>query len=359
MNRWKTWVGVAISLAAIWWAVQGVEWREVGEALRDADYGLLAAVFVLAPIVNVGFRAIRWKILLLPAGRVPLAGCVSATAVGLMANNVLPARIGEFVRAYALGKREEVPTGTAFGSLFVERMFDGFALVGLLYLVTLVQDLPGWADTTARVALWIFLGFLAFQVWLLFRAHRFVAFAQWVSRKLFEGRFEEPIERAIVTFADGFHLLRRPLLIVVSLVLAVAQWIAIATTYWIGMAAFDLGAGWAGALFTNSIVALGVAVPSSPGFVGTYQALVVKSLEAFRIDRTAAFTFSVGFHAVNYLSVTAVGLFYFFREGLSWSELEHSEEELERELDALGWSATIREHQRLFISAEAVPRTTA
>ena len=86
------------------------------------------------------------------------------------------------------------------------------------------------------------------------------------------------------------------------------------------------------ALFTNSITALGVAVPSSPGFVGTFQALVVKSLEAFEIDRTLAFTYSIGFHAMNYLSVTLVGLVYFFREGLSWKELERSEEELEREL---------------------------
>ncbi len=333
MSRWKTWLGIAISVAAIWWAVQGVQWGAVGVALREADYVLLGLVFVLAPIVNIGFRAVRWRILLLPAGRVSLASCVSATAVGLMANNVLPARIGEFVRAYALGKRENVPTGTAFGSLFVERMFDGFALVGLLYGITLVQDLPGWADTTARVALGIFGGFLVFQVWLVFRAHRFVQFTQWISSKFFGGRFEEPIERAIVTFADGFHLLRRPALVALSLVLAAAQWVAIAVTYWLGMEAFELAGGWPGALFTNSIVALGVAVPSSPGFVGTFQALVVKSLEAFDVDRTAAFTFSVGFHAVNYLSVTIIGLVYFFREGLSWTELEHSEEELERELE--------------------------
>lgn len=333
MSEWKTWVGIVISVVAIWWAMQGVEWGAVGEALKAADYGLLALVFVLAPIVNVGMRAVRWRILLIPAGGVSFASCVSATAVGLMANNVLPARIGEFVRAYALGKREKVPTGTAFGSLFVERMFDGFALVGLLYGITLVREMPAWADTTARVALAIFGGFLLFQLWLLFRAHQFVRVAQWVSGKFFGGRFEEPIERAIVTFADGLHLLRRPTLVVASLGLAFVQWIAIAVTYWIGMSAFDLGVGSTGALFTNSIVALGVAVPSSPGFVGTFQALVVKSLEAFEVDRTVAFTFSVGFHAVNYLSVTAVGLAYFFREGLSWSELEHSEEELERELE--------------------------
>lgn len=335
MARWKTWVGIAISLAAIWWAVQGVEWSAVGTALRRADYGLLALVFVLAPIINIGARAIRWRVLLLPSGKLPLRSLSSATAIGLMANNVLPARVGEFVRAYALGKKERVPTGTAFGSLFVERMFDGFALVGILLAITWIHDFPEWVDTTIQVAFYLFLGFLAFQVWLLFRAHRLITFVKWVSGKFFQGRFAEPIERAIVAFVDGFHLLKRPGLVALSFALALAQWSLIAVTYWLGLLAFDLAApaGWEAAPFVTAVTSLGVAIPSSPGFVGTFQALIVKSLEVFQIDRTPAFTYSVGFHAVNYLSVTAVGLWYFFREGLSWSELERSEEELERELE--------------------------
>jgi hypothetical protein len=334
MSRWKTWVGIAISAAAIWWAMRGVEWALVWPALEAADWRLLAAVFLLAPFVNIGVRALRWRILLRPTAALPFSSFVSATAVGLLANNVLPARIGEFVRAYALAKREPVATGTAFGSLFLERMFDGFALVGILYALTFVQDLPAWADTTARVALWIFVGFLAFQVLLVVWPRRVVGAASWFGRRLFAGRFEESIEGALATFVDGFHLLRRPGLVVLSLLLAFAQWTLIGLLFFIGFAAFDLAgrAGLEGALFTNSITALGVAVPSSPGFVGTFQALVVKSLEAFEIDRTVAFTYSIGFHAMNYLSVTLVGLVYFFRTGLSWQELERSEEELEREL---------------------------
>ncbi|HEY7472508.1 MAG TPA: lysylphosphatidylglycerol synthase transmembrane domain-containing protein [Gemmatimonadota bacterium] len=334
MSRWKTWVGIAISAAAIGWAVRGVEWGLVWPALAGADWGILAVVFALAPIVNVGVRALRWRVLLSPVARIPVSSCASATAVGLMANNVLPARIGEFVRAYALSKRESIPTGTAFGCLFVERMFDGFALVGILYALTWSVDLPAWADTTARVAFWIFAGFLAFQVLLVARPRRVIGAAQWIRRRIFGGRFEEAIEGALATFVEGFHLLKRPGLVALSLALGVAQWVLVALLFLLGMAAFGLArdAGVEGALFTNSITALGVAAPSSPGFVGTFQALVVKSLEAFDVDRTVAFSYSLGFHAVNYLSVTVVGLVCFFREGLSWKELERSEEKLEREM---------------------------
>jgi uncharacterized protein (TIRG00374 family) len=334
MSRWKTWVGIAISVAAIWWAVRGVEWGSVGPALRSANWALLAIVFVLAPAINIGTRAVRWRILLRPVASLSVASCASATAVGLLANNVLPARAGEFVRAYALSKREPVATGTAFGSLFLERMLDGFALVGILFGLTYVIDLPAWGDTTARVAFWIFFGFLAFQILLVVWPRRVVLAARWIGRRVMGGRFEQPIEGALATFVDGFHLLKRPGLVALSLALAVVQWMLIATLFGIGLAAFDLAGrtGWEGTVFTNSITALGVAVPSSPGFVGTFQALVVKSLEAFGIDRTLAFTYSIGFHAMNYLSVTMVGLFFFLREGLSWRELEESEEELEREM---------------------------
>jgi hypothetical protein len=334
LSRWKTWIGLAISAAAIWWAVRGVEWDLVWPALARADWAILAVVFALSPVVNVGVRAVRWRILLSPVARLPFSSCASATAVGLMANNVLPARIGEFVRAYALAKREPVATGTAFGSLFVERMFDGFALAGILYALRWVIDLPPWADTTAVVAFWIFVGFLAFQVALVVWPRAVIGGAQWIRRRLLGGRFEDMIEGALATFVDGFHLLKRPGLVAVSVALAFVQWALIALMFLLGMGAFGLAreVGWEGALFTNSITALGVAVPSSPGFVGTFQALVVKSLEVFEIDRTVAFTYSLGFHAVSFASVTLVGLFCFFREGFSWKELERSEEELEREM---------------------------
>ena len=242
MKRWKAWVGIGVSVAAIAWAMRGVEWSLVGPALADADWRLLALVFLLAPIVNVWVRAVRWRISLWPVRRLPLSACFSATAIGLFVNNVLPARIGEFVRAYALARKERVPTGTALGGLFIERMFDGFALVGILWGVTRVVALPSWAETTANVAFWIFVGFLAFQILLVVRPRAVIGAAQWIRRRLFGGRFEAGLEGALATFVDGFRLLRRPGLLAVSAALAVVQWTLVAGLFWLGMAAFGFGA---------------------------------------------------------------------------------------------------------------------
>jgi hypothetical protein len=118
-------------------------------------------------------------------------------------------------------------------------------------------------------------------------------------------------------------------------ILALAQWIALTGLYWLGLIAFGVidGVGWVGAFFINCVATLGVAVPSSPGFVGTFEAFIVKALEVFEVDRTRAFTYAIGFHAVSFIPITLVGFAVFLREGFSWRELERSEEEVEEELE--------------------------
>ncbi len=333
MKKWRTWIGVAISAAAIWWAARGVDWDAFRASLAAADWELLALAFILAPIVNIVIRGIRWRILLSPVASPSLAACISATAIGLMANNVLPARIGEFVRAWALGRQGRVPTATAFSGLFLERMMDGFALVAIMLTLTWVEPLPGWVDTTIRIAFFIFAGFLAFQIVLAARPSMFVSFARKITQRFSGGRFVEPVERALVTFAEGFRLLHRPGLVAISFLLSLAQWSAIALTYWVGFAAFDLPVGYAGAVFTTCVTALGVSLPSSPGFVGTFQAFAVEALAVFGVDRTAAFGFAVGYQVVSYVAVTGVGLLVFLRAGWKWRDLERSETQVEQELE--------------------------
>jgi hypothetical protein len=335
MGKWKTWLGVAISAAAIAWAARGVEWSEVIPALADADPWLLVLVFVTSPFVNILVRALRWKVFLRPVARVSFAGATSATAIGLMANNVLPARVGEFVRAWALGRKERVPVATSFGGLFLERLFDGFAVVGLLYALTWVHEFPDWVSTTVQVAFFIFLGALAFLVGLIIHPEMSVRFARAVAGRLSGGRLEEPVERILATLLDGFRLLRNPVLVLVSVILALSQWVLLTGLYWLGLIAFGVidGVGWVGAFFVNCVATLGVAVPSSPGFVGTFEAFIVKALEVFEVDRTRAFTYAIGFHAVSFIPTTLVGFAVFLREGFSWGELERSEEEVEEELE--------------------------
>lgn len=339
----RHWLGLLISVACLWWAARGVSWSEVWLALREARRAVLGATAVGAVLVGVLLRALRWRVFLPPDDSPPRRELVTATGVGLMANNLLPARVGEFVRAYVLGRRSAVPVTTAIGSLFVERLFDGSALVLILLAASILIDVPEWMDVLALVGGGVFLVLLVLEVLVVSVPEPLFRLLHRTTARFLPERWEASLEGALRTFVDGFRLLQDPRRIAVAVLLTFALWLANGALYYLGLLAFDLGrVGFGGALVVQSVASLGVAIPSSPGFVGTFQAFVVKALSALGVDRNLAFSYSVGFHIAQYVPVTVYGLYLLWRADLSWGEIEKSEERVE---DRLEEAALLEQHR--------------
>ena len=116
----------------LWVAVRGVNLDEVLLQLRQVR--LVWLIPVLASIlVRFWLTAVRWQLLLRPVKRIAVHRLFAVTLIGFMANNVLPARLGEFVRAYALGRSEALPASLPFATIVIERIFDGFTLLVFLW----------------------------------------------------------------------------------------------------------------------------------------------------------------------------------------------------------------------------------
>jgi uncharacterized protein (TIRG00374 family) len=329
----RHWLGIAISVACLWWALRGVSWSEVWIALRHAHLAYLVAAAAGAVVVGVLIRALRWRVFLPPEPRAPTRELITATGIGLMANNVLPARMGEFVRAYVLGRRTGVPATTAFGSLFVERLFDAAALVAILVAAVLFSPVPPWMVVLARVGGAVFLILFGFEVVLVRHPSQVFRVLHATTARFLPGRWEAELEGALHKFIEGFQLLRDPRRVVLALGLTLTLWGANGVLYYLGLLAFDLGrVGLDGAMIVQSVASLGVSVPSSPGFVGTFQAFVVKALSAFDVDKDLAFSYSIGYHVAQYLPVTLYGFYLAWRANLSWREIEKSEERVEERL---------------------------
>ena len=158
--RGKVWIGVAVSAVLLWVAVRGVSLDEVLAELRRVRPLWLVPV-IASIFVRFWLTAIRWQLLLRPVKRIGVHRLFAITMIGFMANNVLPARLGEFVRAYALGRAEALPPSLPFATIVIERIFDGFTL--LLFLLGGLSFLrPGrtllWA---AGLTCGLYLGVLA------------------------------------------------------------------------------------------------------------------------------------------------------------------------------------------------------
>jgi hypothetical protein len=336
---WKGVLGILVSAALLYYAFRGVHLREVVQQVWGAD-PLLLGLAALAATLVFPLRALRWKPLLEPVHpSTRFRPRFAATCIGFMANNLLPARVGEFARAYALSRLEPVRASASFGSLVVERMFDGLVVVGLL-LVTMAA--PGFPDVSGRdfgaVAFWVGLVFLAvFGLMLLVvsRPERSVRAIERVATRLLPGAVRRPIVDALAAFLQGIAAVRDWRLVLRALGWSLLVWGTNGMAFWLAFLAFDIDAPLVAAFFLQSLIALAVAIPSAPGFFGVFEAGArIGLVEVWGIESANAVAFAIGFHIAGFIPVTLMGLYYLWRLGLSWGEVESSEEAVETAVEA-------------------------
>jgi len=137
----KLWVGIGISIFFLFLLFRKIDFDKLLAALAEMDYRYLLPA-VLFTFISYFFRAVRWRFLLLPMKKTLMRNLFPATIIGYMANNLLPARLGEFVRAYVLGEKESLDKSAVFANLVVDRLFDGFTVILILVVTFFTVKLP-------------------------------------------------------------------------------------------------------------------------------------------------------------------------------------------------------------------------
>lgn len=336
----KVLLGFALSAFLIWFTLRDESLVEIWAQVRQADLRLLgAAVFV----ATAGFfvRALRWKVLLhtIDPGT-GLRSRYAAVNIGFMANNLLPARVGEFARAYALSRMEpRVTVSGAFGSLVVERVLDGLVLAAFLVATVLS---PGFPEVTLgpRFALLVqsavvLLGVMVVLLALLLVFPRqLLALAERVADRL-PSDLGRTVVDALAAFLDALGVVRSPWLLTQAVLWSVGFWAFHGLSFWLGMLAFDIDAGLVAAFFTEAVVGFGVALPAAPGFFGTFHASVDFALDTvYGVDAARTLAFAYGYHLGGFVPVTLIGLWYARSLGLSLGDVRASEERVEAAVEA-------------------------
>ncbi len=288
-------VGIPVSGLLLWLALRGADLGQVRALLTDAAAGPLTLA-VLAFVCVYTVQAVRWRIV---AGmpEVSRLRFVEMVVSGVAVNNVLPGRIGDLLRARWLG----VASGLGFGRAFATVVLDRGADVVVLFSF-LVVTLPFVADVrwTRSIAVGAVILVVLFTTLLMF--------ARTYVRARARSRRQRGLVRRLIR--DTLDQLAEPLgrqRVAAALLLSVLAW-----SLWAAGAALvarsvglDLSLLEAG--FVAGVINLGVAVPSSPGFVGTYQWLGVAALGLFGVAHESALAFAILLHAAWYVPTTAVG----------------------------------------------------
>ena len=331
---WKAVLGILVSAALLYYAFRGVHFREVAAHVREADPWLLIAAGIAATVV-FPLRALRWRPLLHPINPDSrFEPRFAATCIGFMANNLLPARVGEFARAYTLSRLEPVRMSASFGSLVVERMFDGITVLSLLLISLAWPTFPEFsgtdfsgAATTLAIALAAAFGILLVMV---HAPAGSVRFFQRTLGRLLPSAFRRPIVDALAAFLEGVAAIRDWRLVLATAAWSLVVWGAGAVGFWIGFKAFGLDVPFLGAVFLQSVIALAVSLPSAPGFFGLFEAGArIGLVEVWGVESARAVAFALGFHIAGFIPITLLGLFYLWRVGITWRDVTGSEEVVE------------------------------
>lgn len=326
--RWPGLLGLAISAVLLWWTLHDVALGEVVEHARRARWWPFVAAVAVGTL-TFPLRTFRWRLLLMQDGTaLGLRPLWHATAIGFMANNLLPARAGEFARAYAARHLTGVRFSAAFGSVAVERVLDGIMLVALLGVAIAASGLRG--DTTvggmalvnvATVALVVFGAALLGALLVVHWPGLALRFTRTVLGLVLPARVADRILRILEGVLSGLDALKSGRRFGLVMVWSFAVWGTGAASYWLGFRAFDLDVPWSAALLLQSLVAFGVAIPSSPGFFGPFEAVTRATLALYGVPVAAAVSFAVAYHLAAFLPITLLGLWSLSRAHLHMADL--------------------------------------
>lgn len=344
---WRGALGIVLSAGFLYLAFRGIGLAEVAAHIRRANVWLLLLSAATATCI-FPLRALRWRPILDPiAPNLPFSKLWSATAIGMMINNVVPARAGELARAYALSRAAPaVPFPAAFASLAVDRLFDAVVVLLLMFVAMLDPAFPRGATLMDRPVANYAVGGVLFTLAVIAVVYAIVLFPARVLRtyeliaQRVAPRFEARGREALVSLSNGLSVLKTPGRFASVFAWTLLHWLVNALAFWIAFKAVGVQAPFSAALFLQGIIAIGVAIPQAPGFFGVFETFGKYGLGIFGVPPDAAVTWAIGFHFLSYVPITVIGAWYFLRAGLSMHDLGGAERAATEETEIPSSGAT-------------------
>lgn len=343
-------LSIIISIACSWLFARKIEWSLLVNALRQANYWFVIPTLVFSMLIYL-VRAFRWQGLLSHIKQIHVINLLSITFIGFMANNVLPARVGEALRPFLLYKKEDVKFSTAVATVIVERIFDMLGLIILTVIVIallphpsgnhhphMVQAVSGRMDGIRESIIpslkkWteVFAGVGVLTIASLFLV---VIKPDFFKKILLDVCFFLPhkakdrILGFYDTFVHGLKILENKSLTVWMLVLSLVIWVLSGAEIYLLGFSFNMHLPFMGACLVAICLALAIALPQAPGYIGVFHIAVLKSLDIFGIQTPAAQSYAIVLWAIGVFPSTIVGFLFLWREGIAFRDVVKLEHEI-------------------------------
>lgn len=321
-------LGVTVSVGILGFLGFHLDWKTLFIEFKKVNF-LYLPLIALVIAASYFIRALRWKLLLPEGDKFSLKELYSATAIGLMASMIIPFRAGEFVRPWLLSKKGKTNFSAALASIIVERIFDilgVFALLGLF--LTQLETIPPIVKLGAQALSLIALTLTVAIITAYLKQDLIIDLGYKLSDLLFgkiSPSLAEKVKELGKEFVLGLQTISSLSKLLMVLIWSALLWGGYSLAYQAGVWAMgESPTLWVG-VGLNVIIALAVAAPSAPGFVGTYQLGAVVALSGvYKFSEEFATAFSLIMHTMELLVIVLIGYFFLSLEGYAFADLKRN-----------------------------------
>jgi len=316
-------VGITLGLLCFYLALRRIDFHEMLQAFKAADYRYLISTPAII-FVSHFLRALRWRYLLDPLRRLDLSNLFSSLIIGYAANTLMPAHLGEFLRAYVLARKGRISMSPVFATIVVERIIDVFSLLILMLLALFLYPFPDWIIQSAYIMLSgtiLILGFLLFLKKATLPTMKCVG----LILKPFPDALGQKAMGILETFVEGLLPMKRWHDYITLGSLSLIIWFCYGLVFYLCLYSFGFvelyDLDWTASLILLVVTTIAVVVPSSPGYVGTYHYLCQLALALFGIASGPALSFATVVHVIFFLPVLVLGVILGQHEGIAIMKL--------------------------------------
>ncbi len=311
MKKLKIVLPILISCLFLYLAARNLDFVKTGRVFLSINYLYLFISF-LATVIAFVIRVIRWQAILSPIKKMGIFVLSSSFLIGLMVNNILPARIGELARAYVLGEKEKVSKSLIFATIVLERILDTLSVFAILACLLFISPIP---EDIKKAGLFIFGVCLLILIFLsLLKTHK-----SWMIKRV--ERISLKLSKIVESFSEGLSALSSKKRFLLISFYSILSWLITGLSIHFLLLSIGITLGLHIAYFVLVMTVIGVMIPAAPGYIGTYHYFCILALQIAGQDKALAASFSILSYLISFIPTTLAGIVCLFLEGLSLSKI--------------------------------------
>ncbi len=298
--------GILLGALFVYLSFRNIRWEDVLSRLAAIDlFSLTAALLVIILIQFV--RVLRWGIILSPLTNIGKTDLIIITNIGLFSVVALPARLGEFIRAYLAAKKTSLPLSSVLATIVVERVMDSLSILLMAGLLLIFIPLPPWLIKPAIIFSFVTIALVVSMMLVIVKRKILLQhLSPFIDRHL--GRSAAKISDIIKSFINGFNVLRQDNKLIQVALLSGFIWLLHVLVISILFQSFGFDLPILAPFFLNVILILGIAIPAAPGFIGNWHYATIVGLGFFGIAESEALSLAIVHHFLALGVVVLMGL---------------------------------------------------